>query len=85
MYQGGDLRDLRKRLTTNEFAPETLKITDRSAFHSLPGKFIEMEYETWWLGYVVQVAGDELLIEWSNGEVEWVGELAWEELRIIGE
>ena len=35
LWPGGDLRDMRKRLTVKEFAPDSLSVTDYTSFHEV--------------------------------------------------
>jgi hypothetical protein len=35
LWPGGDLRDMRKRLTVKEFAPDSLSVTEYTSFHEV--------------------------------------------------
>ena len=78
IWGGGDLRDIRARLCKVEYDPSVLTATEWLVFHTLTGKWIELDFgeDGWFLGWVEQQVGTELLVQWASGESEWVTDIA---------
>lgn len=77
IWPGGDARDVRVRLCKAEFDPGSLKAAEWGVFFTLADRWIEVDFgeDGWFLGYVEKQVGVELLVQWSTGDSEWIGDL----------